>query len=910
GGVITGTTTLCVGATSQLAGPGAPSAVNPWVSSNTAVATVSNTGVVTGVSAGTATITYTNSSGCPTTTTVTISPLPPTPTISIIQATCTTPASASISNYVAGQTYTFSPLGPTVSATGVISNTTTGTSYTVTTNNGTCTSNASTSFSLTGALVTPTISGTLTTCINATTQLTGSGTPAASNPWTSNNTGVAAVSSTGLVTGVASGTATITYTNSAGCSVTATITVSDIIDWANLQFPGNGSICQGGTYDIYGQLYNTGSVNTPDPGQASGVTVQFGYSTTNTDPSTWTNWSNANFNVQVGNNDEYMGTLTGLAPGTYYYAFRYQINGCGWQYGGYSAGGGGIWNGTSNVSGQLTVTSPTIPTFTSVGPFCSGATISALPTTSTNGITGTWSPAINNTATTTYTFTPTAGQCATTASLTITITPIINSTFIQVGEICSGGTFSLPSSSNEGIIGTWSPAINTNSTTTYTFTPSVGQCGTSANMIVTVTPTVSPQFTQISPICSGELLSPLPTTSNNGITGTWSPTTNNLATTTYNFTPSHIPGPDCDQAVLICNPNQVISVSNLNGAGNNDEEPESGSCMDVPGPNEQNSAWFIFNASNSGNLTFDIIPNLPNDDIDFILYQINTDNPCGPRTIIRCNSASCLNSTGSTGLSMTDSDISEDPNCDPGENAYCQFVQTTPGAKYALLINNCNTNQGFTLQFNNGIPNPVSFAQPNASSNFYNATNCIGQCATTTSMTITVNPEFNLVVDTAFCSNILPVIWNGQSINGPGNYTANLLSSNGCDSIVTLNVLINTLSASTTQTNVLCYGNTTGSINLTVVGGTSPYTYLWNTTPTQTTEDLSNLAAGTYTTTITDNNGCTTTASATISQPATGMVASTTQVNVLCNGNSTGSIDLTLTGGTGTYTYSWNTTPA
>ena len=135
----------------------------------------------------------------------------------------------------------------------------------------------------------PTINGATTLCINATSQLTGSGTPAISNPWTSSNTGVATVSSTGLVTGIASGTTTITYTNSVGCSTTLTVTISDILDWANLQFPGSGTICEGGTYTIYGQLYNTGVINTPNPGQETGVTVEFGYSSSNTNPTTWTN---------------------------------------------------------------------------------------------------------------------------------------------------------------------------------------------------------------------------------------------------------------------------------------------------------------------------------------------------------------------------------------------------------------------------------------------------------------------------------------------------------------------------------------------------------------------------------------------------------------------------------------------
>jgi gliding motility-associated-like protein len=64
------------------------------------------------------------------------------------------------------------------------------------------------------------------------------------------------------------------------------------------------------------------------------------------------------------------------------------------------------------------------PTFTPVPAICSGTNLSALPATSNNGITGTWAPALNNTTTTTYTFTPITpipGQCATTANLTINI---------------------------------------------------------------------------------------------------------------------------------------------------------------------------------------------------------------------------------------------------------------------------------------------------------------------------------------------------------------------------------------------------------------------------------------------------------------------------------------------------------
>ncbi|HNP99253.1 MAG TPA: hypothetical protein PKK99_09370, partial [Bacteroidia bacterium] len=111
------------------------------------------------------------------------------------------------------------------------------------------------------------------------------------------------------------------------------------------------------------------------------------------------------------------------------------------------------------------------------------------------------------------------------------------------------------------------------------------------------------------------------------------------------------------------------------------------------------------------------------------------------------------------------------------------------------------------------------------------------------------------------------------------------------------------LSASTTQIDELCNGGNTGSIDLTVSGGTSPYSYSWS--GGQTTEDLTGLLAGTNSVTVTDANGCTTTASATITEP-TAISLSTTQVDVSCNGGNNGSIDLSVSGGTPGYTYSWS----
>ena len=187
----------------------------------------------------------------------------------------------------------------------------------------------------------------------------------------------------------------------------------------------------------------------------------------------------------------------------------------------------------------ITVTPRITPTFNLVNPICSGAVLSALPTTSTNSIIGTWSPALNNLATTTYTFVPTSGQCVANGSLTITVIPIVTSTFNAITPICSGATLAaLPTTSNNSITGTWSPALNNLSTTTYTFTPTVGQCATNGTLTIVVNPNIIPTFSPVSAICSGAALSALPTISNNAISGSWSPALNNVVTTNYTFTPS------------------------------------------------------------------------------------------------------------------------------------------------------------------------------------------------------------------------------------------------------------------------------------------------------------------------------------------------------------------------------------
>jgi len=145
-------------------------------------------------------------------------------------------------------------------------------------------------------------------------------------------------------------------------SLTVAPLPADLPDYANLQFPYTATINQGGSVTVYGQVYEGGLTDVVPNiiGQAPGILAWVGYSTTDTNPNTWTNWTAATWNSgMIGNNDEYQANLgADLLPGTYYYATRYQLNGGAFVYG---ATNFGFWNGTDKINGVLTVNPPLPP---------------------------------------------------------------------------------------------------------------------------------------------------------------------------------------------------------------------------------------------------------------------------------------------------------------------------------------------------------------------------------------------------------------------------------------------------------------------------------------------------------------------------------------------------------------------
>jgi hypothetical protein len=297
---------------------------------------------------------------------------------------------------------------------------------------------------------------------------------------------------------------------------------------------------------------------------------------------------------------------------------------------------------------SVTITAQVTPSFAAVASICNGAALSALPTTSTNGVTGTWSPVLDNTTTTLYTFTPTAGLCASTTTLTITVNPILTPTINcgasttstvsftwaavgaasgynvsytvnggavnnigAIGNVLTYSVNSLAGGDNVAItvtptgVGCFAAATKTctalactpptasivyaatpfciattgaqavtltgtgaytggtytsspvglslNATTgvitantstanlytvTYTIAASGGCPAVTATTSVVITSQLVPTFTAVAPICSGAPLAALPTTSLNGVTGTWSPALSNTVSNTYTFTPT------------------------------------------------------------------------------------------------------------------------------------------------------------------------------------------------------------------------------------------------------------------------------------------------------------------------------------------------------------------------------------
>ncbi|MGD9494202.1 MAG: gliding motility-associated C-terminal domain-containing protein [Bacteroidales bacterium] len=155
---------------------------------------------------------------------------------------------------------------------------------------------------------------------------------------------------------------------------------------------------------------------------------------------------------------------------------------------------------------------------------------------------------------------------------------------------------------------------------------------------------------------------------------------------------------------------------------------------------------------------------------------------------------------------------------------------------------------------------------------------------------------------------------NGQSLNHTaanlgnidvGDYRVIVTDANGCTKDTTVHISEPpAIEFNVAVVNNLCFGETNGSISLSVNGGTGTYTYNWSNGAS--TQNIGTLPAGTYQVTITDNNGCHQYAEAIITQPGAPLTATAEPTHVLCKGNNTGVATLNPQGGTAPYFFLWS----
>jgi gliding motility-associated-like protein len=680
------------------------------------------------------------------------------------------------------------------------------------------------------------------------------------------------IAQTLTATGTSAGTVTYTVTPSAnGCTgtpINITITINPIP--VVTATPVSQTICSGQTTSISLSSNITGTT--------------FNWTATSTGATGHSNGS--------GNSIAQTLTNTGTTAETTTYTVTPSSNGC----------QGTPLNVTITVNPQIT------PTFNPVGPFCSGASIPALPTTSNNGISGTWSPAINNTNTTTYTFSPSTGQCATTTTITITINTTITPTFTPVGPFCEGSAIpALPTTSDNGIAGSWSPAINNTTTTTYTFTPSAGSCGTSTTMTITITNAVAPTFTQLGPFCTGETFS-LPTTSTNGISGTWSPAVNNTTTTGYTFTPNAGQCATTATMTVTINPQvlptftqlgpycQNLTPGSLPTTSNNGISgtwnpvtistatvgsqtytftPTAGQCASTStmtvSVDAQPTPTFTQLGPYCQNSTPGSLPATSNNGISgtWNPATISTSTVGSQTYTFTPNAGQCATTTTMT----VDITTQITPNFS-ALGPYCQ--NSTPGSLPATSMNGIS-----------GTWSPSTITTTTAGNQTYTFTPTVGQCATVSTLTITVDPQIqpNFAQLGPFCqgtSFTLPVTsTNGVSgtwspaINTNQTTTYNFTPTAGqCATNATMTVIVNTLTTPTfTQLGPYCQNAAPGTLPTTSNNGIQG---VWN------PATVSTAATGNQTYTFTPNAGqCADVVVMTVSVTP-GSVPNINSVNPLC----------------------------
>jgi len=292
----------------------------------------------------------------------------------------------------------------------------------------------------------------------------------------------------------------------------------------------------------------------------------------------------------------------------------------------------------------------------------------------------------------------------------------------------------------------------------------------------------------------------------------------------------------------------------------------------------------------------------------------------GTYTVIVQDANGCQDTTSSVTIQNKNNvivtlDSSKDVSCNGATDGYLSVSASGGTQPYSYSID------GFNFQASRNFD---SLSSANYTVIAQDASGCTGNLQVTIGepapLTLTVDTVIDPACSGATAGEIYITAsggtpnysynWSNGSTNedqtglGAGTYTVTVTDTNGCTATASATInqpsQLNVSVASSSD--ISCNGGSDGSIDITVSGGTQPYNYNWSNGSSN--EDISGLAAGTYTVTVTDDNGCTATLSETLTEPNP-LTMTTTSTDVSCAGASDGSITVTnTTGGTPSYEYS------
>lgn len=369
---------------------------------------------------------------------------------------------------------------------------------------------------------------------------------------------------------------------------------------------------------------------------------------------------------------------------------------------------------------------------------------------------------------------------------------------------------------------------------------------------------------------------------------------------------------DCPEAAVICNQDPFVIPQVLDG-GNDPTEADDAGCLNIFGsPVETFSTWFVWTAAEDGELTFSLSPINAPDDLDFVLYEFpNGPGDCSGKTVLRCMASSCF---GPTGLSESAVDLSEPPGCGPGQDNFLAPIQMEEGITYGLMVNNFSqTTIGFEVSFGGsasfvgGEERLAAEAQEVCQDSLLAFT---GLAPSGSAAVVDWQWEFGAGATPAFAAGPGP---HDVAFSNAGTQLILLRATTeqGCTSteILPVEVLCCTddFMINPTFERPSCPGETDGSIALEIESSSGPPFFItWE--DGSASNPLENLAAGTYTVTISDTSECQTIR--TLELPEAQPFAVDTILSLpSCDAGMDGSITLGVTGGAPPYMFAWDGAP-